>query len=407
MKITASFPLLVGTFAALLLMLMPSIASAQPALNAPTDLTATPGVNMVRLEWTPPPDAEYHFVAWLPAGANPVDASIRPVDATGQAAITDLLPGRTYYFTVIAGRWEWASSQFGPKWSDWTPWADAIPLAPMAKISLSSAEYRRGYQLAVSGTGFNNGSLAAVHVLHTVDPYPAWWNSATCPERNDIVAQSISNPDAAGNDYCHSWSRLNAKQQAKVRSVSLLDGGPAEATFCRHIIREGHHAASDRVGSNGRVRIDNVTVTVPVFGPGNTNYICVIDSEGRSSDTDVEQFNLIPSISVTPNWVGGEYRGQVTVHAQDYPVPGQSLTLVKIANQVVWPRGAVDRRYPGNYVSSLVPANIGPDGSATITFNMPSRISNVHLSPGQFPIEAQWGDLSAATRFSIGLPSPP
>ena len=91
MKITASYALLIGTVAALLLMLTPGVAGAQSTLNPPTNLTATPGAGVVYLEWTPPPDAELHFVAWLPVGANPADAQIRPADAAGETAITGLL----------------------------------------------------------------------------------------------------------------------------------------------------------------------------------------------------------------------------------------------------------------------------------------------------------------------------
>ena len=60
-------------------------------------------------------------------GADAGDAQIRPVDAAGGATITGLLPGQTYHFTVIAGRWEWSPANYGPKWSGWTSWIAATP----------------------------------------------------------------------------------------------------------------------------------------------------------------------------------------------------------------------------------------------------------------------------------------
>ena len=41
-------------------------------------------------------------------------------------------------------------------------------------------------------------------------------------------------------------------------------------------------------------------VTAPTFKPGNVNYICMVDGEGRASNTDVEDFKLEPSIKVVP-----------------------------------------------------------------------------------------------------------
>ena len=49
------------------------------------------------------------------------------------------------------------------------------------------------------------------------------------------------------------------------------------------------------VGSDDKVTV-TFEVTAPTFGPGNTNHICMADGEGRKSKTDVEDFNLQPSI---------------------------------------------------------------------------------------------------------------
>ena len=528
MKITASYALLLGTVAALLLMLTPGGAKAQSAVGAPTNLTATPGVGAVYLEWTPPPAAEYHFVAWLPADANPVGTQTRPVGAEGHATISNLLPGQTYHFTVIAGRWEWTPATSGAKWSEWTPWTAATPVGsppsiaavdsiessstsasatvkltltignlprymeagssielyleddfqvpdtidkssvyftvhnprreatnyglrayatdpieidtddhyggdddwaiqiflpdfntgddfdgfqgPMAgqtlqlvftksagirnpseagthsvgysvlgpnddandgpqvqlgtvstraKISLSDEDNTRGYELTVTGTGFNNGTSAAVHVL-----------------ADDDVPQDLAAMVAAG--------------------------GATEAQACSLILTRGQRAGIATVGSDDTVAV-TFEVTVPIFKPGYQNFLCMVDGEGRRSDTDVEQFELEPFIRVSPANVSvGDL---VTVHAQDYPTEGAGFTSLKIAGVVVWPRRAVNQRYPDNYVSSLAPASIGNDGSTTITFDMPGSISDIPLE-GTVRIDAQWGGtITDGTMTNSGIAS--
>ena len=128
-------------------------------------------------------------------------------------------------------------------------------------------------------------------------------------------------------------------------------------------------------------------VTVPIFVPGKNNYICMVDGEGRQSDTDVEDFELLDSISVVP---GSANAGDtVNVFARDFPNTGAVLTELKIADHVVYPRSGVDARFPGNYVD-VDPDSIGPDGSATATFDLPGSLSGVPLE-GTVRIDARWG----------------
>ena len=258
------------------------------------------------------------------------------------------------------------------------------PLSTVGKISLSDVDNIRGYDLTVTGTGFNNGTSAAVHVLHAPDPYPAWWNSLSCLEKNAVAGSS----DAAGSGYCQSWASLNATQQAAVRAISLLGGGAAESTFCRYIIREGHRAGIAEVGSDDTVAVE-FEVTVPIFGPGNTNYLCMVDGEGRSSATDVEVFTLEPSIRVSPT--SASVGDTITVSAQDYPNPGANFTSLEIANQVVFWSGNT----PGERVNIVrVSADaISPDGSATATFELPDSVSGIPLE-GAIRIYATWGNVS-------------
>ena len=534
MKITASYALLIGTVAALLLMLTPGVAKAQSTLSTPTNLTATPGVGAIYLEWTPPPAAEYHFVAWLPVGANPADAQIRPVGAAGRTVIAGLLPQQTYHFTVIAGRWEWSPANYGPIWSGWTPWVTAPALdrpleetptstpgvaddiatdstsagagikitltignLPMdmragssvvlyleddfyvpdiiardtvffratnqrqeatnygipvyatdpieieeddyfygdddtsirvylpdfntgdgydgfqgpvagqtltmviakeagiknpteahdnendyargaykasydvltvgadvdgtppgtifedlmvkAKISLSDEDNTRGYELTVTGSGFNNGATAAVYVL----------------------ADDHSNPDLA--------------------ALMFSD----ERSLCRLIIRDGHRVGIARVGNDDRVAI-TFEVTVPIFRPGNDNYLCMIDGEGRMSYDDVEQFQLEPSIRVLPT--SASIGDTITVSAQDYPNPGANFTSLEIANQVVF-RASNTPSQRVNIVSVNAGA-ISEDGSATATFAMPSSVGGSPLE-GTVRIDSEWGNVSAAAKITL------
>ena len=70
------------------------------------------------------------------------------------------------------------------------------PLPTYAKISLSDINNRRGYELTVSGSGFNNGTTAAVYVLH--DPSVDSDALETAPTRPASVrGSSIRAPSSA------------------------------------------------------------------------------------------------------------------------------------------------------------------------------------------------------------------
>ena len=216
-----------------------------------------------------------------------------------------------------------------------------------------------------------------------------------------VVERKIVANDTLANGYCKHWASLSDTQRNSLRAISLLAGGATEATFCRHIIRDGHRAGIATVGSDDRVAVE-FEVTVPIFKPGNQNFLCMVDGEGRSSDTDVEQFNLEPSIRVLPT--SATVGDTVSIFAQDFPNPGASLTSVEIANEVVWPRRAVDQRFPDNYVRILDPANIGNDGSATITFGIPGSVSGSPLE-GTVRIDAAWGDVWEDVKIAVTGPT--
>ena len=133
-----------------------------------------------------------------------------------------------------------------------------------AKISLSDVDNIRGYELTITGSGFNNGTTASAYVL----------KADSAPER--------------------SWRR--DCESLVTDSASTLIG-------------------SGLVGSDDKVTI-TAEVTVPTFGAGNVNQICMVDGENRYSN-DIDDFKLEPSIRVVPSSVSSG--DTVNVFAQDYP----------------------------------------------------------------------------------------
>ena len=208
---------------------------------------------------------------------------------------------------------------------------NGAPLETFAKISLSDPDNTRGYEMTVTGFGFNNGTSALVYVLH--DP--------------SVTSDMLS--------------------------------GEAEKALCRRIVDEGVLAGSAIVGSDDRVAV-TFEVTVPPFGPGNTNYLCMMDGEGRMSDTDVEDFLLEPTIRVVPSVV--RTGDTVTVFAQDFPNPGATFTGITLAGLLSVP-GATGTR-------------VGADGSATATFIVPSGVI------GTVRLQAEWsGTRGKSTKITI------
>ena len=280
---------------------------------------------------------------------------------------------------------------------------DVDNLIVQAKIGLNDADMTRGKELIVKGTGFNNGTSAAVHVLNAPDPYPAWWNSLNCLERNAVVGQSGAAADTPGNGYCQAWASLTATQQTAVRAIDLQGSGPAESTFCRYIIREGHRAGIAEVGSSDTVDVA-FEVTVPIFGAGNTNYICMVDGEGRSASWDVEKFKLESSIRVSPSAASaGE---KINVFAQDFSGSG-NLNCLKIASQPVYYSGNTSALAAnkcvvaeGNAVENLKTAAISQDGSAAISFDLPGSISGSALE-GTVRIDATWGSVTEDAKVTV------
>ena len=201
-----------------------------------------------------------------------------------------------------------------------------------AKISLSDADNRRGYALTVTGSGFNDGTAAAVYVLH--DP-------------------------GVGAD--------------------AFDNGANEAALCERIVQWGTQVGGAPVSSDDRVSV-TFKVAAPTFAPGNANYICMVDGEGRMSQTDVERFHLEPSIRVSPSTVrAGD---AATIFAHDFPNAGAGFTELKLAG-----RTAAASVTSWSFISG--------DASATATFTVPDDLV------GAVSVEAAWGETSASASLTI------
>ena len=193
-----------------------------------------------------------------------------------------------------------------------------------AKIGLSDDAGGRGDELTVTGTGFNNGTSAAVHVL----------------------------------------------------------SGISEKPTCGTVLTTGTRAGIATVGSDDKVAV-SFEVTVPTFMPGEVNWVCMVDGEGRMSIDDVEGFELEPSIRVVPS--SANAGDTVTVFAQDFPADTGGFTELKIANRTI----EVDSS-----------SGINNDGSGTATFDLPGSVGGSALE-GTVRIDAKWGSTNENTKITV------
>ena len=225
--------------------------------------------------------------------------------------------------------------------------ADSVPgptiskdkeLLTVAKISLSDNNNTRGYEMTVTATGFNNGTSAGAYVL---------------------VEEGV-------------------------------------APSCADVISRGASVGSATVGSDDVASI-SFEVAAPTFKPGQVNYICVADGEGRRADNDVEQFELEDSIRVVPGAVNAG--DTVTVFAQDF-TSSLSFSRLLVSGKQVYP--ALDENNDGipDYDVDGRFASIGSDGSATGTFVMPASIDGNPVV-GIRAVKAYWGSSDAATTITV------
>ena len=255
----------------------------------------------------------------------------------------------------------------------------ANELETVAKIALSDVDNKRGYEMTVTGSGFNDGTTATAWVLDRKPTTAEWWDELDCTEMKDAVKGKTPAPvdtNTDGMGYCKLYSGL-ASDVARKAVVDGLDTttGYAEKGVCRVIINKGTAVGSGLVGSDDKVAV-TFEVTVPTFSAGKNNYICMNDGEDRQSDTDVEDFHLEPSIRVVPSTVSSG--DTVNVFAQDYPFSGSLLTQLKLAGMDVT-----------NAVANLRNQSL-VNGSAAISFEVPGSVNDSPLQ-GTVRVDARWG----------------
>ena len=206
-------------------------------------------------------------------------------------------------------------------------------LATLPKISLSDVDNVRGYELTITGSGFNDGTTASAYVLKA-DAAPA-----TCAE---------------------------------------IVGNPASTQI-----------GSGLVGSDDKVVI-TAEVTVPTFGAGNVNQICMVDGENRHS-SDIDDFKLEPSIRIVPSSVSSG--DTVNVFAQDYPAGAGGFVELKLSGQVVYSSSATDN-------AVAVRATSLTEGSATATFDVPGSVGDKPLQ-GTVRVDAKWGETTEDAKITV------
>ena len=206
-------------------------------------------------------------------------------------------------------------------------------LPTWAKISLSDVDNIRDYELTITGSGFNNGTTASAYVL-----------------------QAASAP----------------------ANCAALVADPASTRI-----------GSGLVGSDDKVVI-TAEVTVPTFGAGNVNQICMVDGENRYS-SDIDDFKLEPSIKVVPSSVNSG--DTVNVFAQDYPAGGGGFVELKLAGQVV-NSATVTVNAVAVRATSLT------DGAATATFDVPGSVGGKPLQ-GTVRVDATWGTTTEDAKITV------
>ena len=206
-------------------------------------------------------------------------------------------------------------------------------LKTVAEIALSDVDNSRGYELTVTGSGFNDATTATAWVLGRKIHHRRVVERVGL-RRYERVGRSrrLSDTDATmGTSPCvpcmAAWTLADSGHMGIVDDADTTKGY-AEKGVCQVVIDKGTAVGSGLVGSDDKVAV-SFEVTVPTFSAGKHNYICMNDGEDRQSDTDVEDFHLEPSIRVVPSTVSSG--DTVNVFAQDYPFSGPALTQLKLA----------------------------------------------------------------------------
>ncbi len=250
-----------------------------------------------------------------------------------------------------------------------------------AKITLSDNKAKRGYEMTITGSGFNNDTTATAYVLNVGgDSNMHKWDALDCAEKKDAVMGKSPAPVATNTDgsgYCGS---LDAARKAVVDGLDFSKGD-AEAALCDAIIRSGSSLGGGLVGTDDKVSVA-FTVAVPTFKAGGNNWVCMKDGENRKAGSDVENFFLEDSLRAVPDTVGAG--DTVTLFAEDFMV-GLGFIKVQLDGKDAPPSASVNG------------GTIRDDGSATVTFQVPGSIDNVPVQ-GTIKVEGFWGEADSPAK---------
>ena len=175
-----------------------------------------------------------------------------------------------------------------------------------AKIGLSADDGGRGKAVTVTGSGFNDGTIAEAFVLPVDSDMDGmvsdaeFWNALNCYEMNQAVGQMGDDMDDEGEGFCRMYDDLSPGEMATVDGLDYTKGVPGEA-LCSAIVRSGNSLGTAGVGSDDKFSIA-FTVHQDEFDAGEVNYICAADNESPSnrSASAVEVFDVTPSLTISP-----------------------------------------------------------------------------------------------------------
>ena len=130
-------------------------------------------------------------------------------------------------------------------------------LPTYAKIGLSDVDNKRGYEMTVTGSGFNDGTTAGAYVLHIAgsdgDHKNAYiWNALDCAEMVAAVGDATMEAATSANPYCAMYAGLGDAEKAVVGDLDFSKGA-AEAALCSAIIRSGTKVGDALVASDDKV----------------------------------------------------------------------------------------------------------------------------------------------------------
>ena len=244
---------------------------------------------------------------------------------------------------------------------------------------MSKVKGKRGDELTVTGSAFNNGTTAGVYVLGrqptAYADAAAWWVSLNCKEMVEAVGKMYdgaaitdANPDGmpdadADSPNADMFCAQFPDDDDMTPELSSYAQGVVKRAFgemeCDEIKDEGTSVGGALTGSDDVATV-TFEVTAPTFKPGNVNHICMFDGEGRASISTVEDYELEPSIKVVPDSV--RTGDTVNVFAQDFSNNPAGFSLLKIAGRTDAPNGvalksfvtddeniSIGRRWFGNF----------------------------------------------------------